>query len=183
MALLKNPYLFQKFDQFEFRVCVYLNNYSRRLPIRQFFRLISRLGDGIFWYLLLLTLPLLNGTTGWIQLCYISLTGLVSVGLYKLLKAHLVRERPFISFGAIIAQTQPLDRYSFPSGHSMNAACMAILLASCQPLYSELVTSFALLVAMSRVILGMHYPSDVIIGVILGTGVALTGLAVLPFPV
>ena len=182
MALIKNPCLFQKFDQYEFRFCVYLNRYCRRLPVRDFFRVISRLGDGIFWYLLILTLPLFNGFMGLIQMGYIILVGAVSVALYKLLKAHLVRERPYISFGTIIAQTRPLDRYSFPSGHSMNAACLAVLLASCEVLLFEVVSVFASLVAMSRVILGMHYPSDVVIGLILGAGIALSGLALLPIP-
>lgn len=182
MALIKNPYLFQKFDQYEFRFCVYLNSYSRRLPVRDFFRLVSRLGDGIFWYVLILSLPLFNGMAGLLQMVYISVIGAFSVLLYKFLKAHLVRERPYISFGSIIAQTQPLDRYSFPSGHSMNAACLAILLASCELMLFGVVTVFAVLVAMSRVILGMHYPSDVFIGLILGSGIAVTGLSILPFP-
>lgn len=182
MALIKNPCLFQKFDQYELRLCVYLNNYCRRLPVRDFFRIVSRLGDGIFWYLLILCLPLLNGYNGLIQMSYIILVGSVSVLLYKFLKAHLVRERPYISFGSITAQTRPLDRYSFPSGHSMNAACLAVLLASCEVLFFEIVSIFAALVAMSRVILGMHYPSDVVIGLILGAGIALSGLAILPIP-
>lgn len=182
MARIKNPCLFQKFDQYEFRFCSYLNSYSRRLPIRDFFRVVSRLGDGIFWYSLILCLPLLNGMDGLLQMAYISLVGGMSVILYKFLKAHLVRERPYISFGSIIAQTQPLDRYSFPSGHSMNAACLAVLLASCEVLLFEIVSIFAALVAMSRVILGMHYPSDVVIGLILGAGIAMAGLAILPFP-
>lgn len=183
MSLIKNPILFQRFDQLEFRLCAYINNYSRRLPIRSFFRLISRLGDGIFWYALIFSLPLFNGEKGVSQMLYVSLTGLLSVGIYKMLKAHLVRERPYISFGSIIAHTQPLDKYSFPSGHSMNAACLAILLGSCEVLLLEFAAVFAGLVAMSRVILGMHYPSDVLIGLLLGCGVAYTGLAFFPFPV
>lgn len=182
MALMKKECVFQKFDQLEFGLCSHINNYSRKLPIRSFFRTVSRLGDGLFWYLLILLLPVLNGMDGFFQLLYVSSVGLVSVCLYKFLKAKLIRERPYISFGSIIAQTKPLDRYSFPSGHSMNAACMAVLLGTCETLFVELVTIFATLVAMSRVILGMHYPSDVIIGVILGSGVAYAGLAILPFP-
>lgn len=182
MALIKNQCLFQKFDQFEFRLCAYINNYSRKLSIRSFFRLVSRLGDGVFWYVLVLSLPLFNGAQGFAQIVYVSLTGLVSVGIYKVLKAHLIRERPYISFGSIIAHTQPLDKYSFPSGHSMNAACLAILLGSCEVFLIEITAIFAALVAMSRVILGMHYPSDVIIGLTLGCLVAYAGLAVLPFP-
>jgi undecaprenyl-diphosphatase len=64
----------------------------------------------------------------------------------------------------------------------MNAACLAVLLASCEIMLLEVVTVFAALVAMSRVILGMHYPSDVLIGLILGAGIGIAGLAILPFP-
>mgnify|MGYP000309539962 CR=1 FL=1 len=182
MALTKRQYLFQKFDQLEYGMCFHINNYSRRLPIRSFFRLVSRLGDGAFWYCLILTLPLFNGYIGVIQMSYITLIGLVSVCLYKILKTHLVRERPYISFGSIVAQTQALDRYSFPSGHSMNAACLAVLLGTCEVLLVEVAAVFAALVAASRVILGMHYPSDVVIGLLLGCLIAFAGLNVFPIP-
>ena len=182
MSLSKNPCLFHRFDQLEFRLCAYVNNYSRKLHIRAFFRMISRLGDGVFWYLLILSLPLFNGAKGFSQMFFVALVSLVSVGIYKVLKAKLIRERPYISFGTIIAHTQALDKYSFPSGHSMNAACLAILLGSCEALLAEVVAIFAVLVAMSRVILGMHYPSDVVVGLLLGCCVAYTGLAIFPFP-
>lgn len=183
MALSKNACLFQKFDQLEFGLCMHINNYSKKEPVRSFFRMISRLGDGVFWYVLILSLPLFNGVQGLKQMFLVAIVGACSVVLYKYLKARLIRERPYISFGAIVAQTQPLDRYSFPSGHSMNAACLAVLLGACEVLLVELVSIFAGLVALSRVILGMHYPSDVVVGLVLGTLVGYTGLMVLPFPV
>ena len=183
MALIKNQCLFQRFDQLEFRLCAYINNYSRTLHIRSFFKTISRLGDGIFWYILILSLPFFNGAEGITQMFLVSITGLISVCIYKLLKAHLIRERPYISFGTIIAHTQALDKYSFPSGHSMNAACLALFLGGCEVMLAEVVAVFAGFVAMSRVILGMHYPSDVVVGLLLGCCVAYTGLAILPFPI
>ena len=58
------------------------------------------------------------------------ITSLFGVGLYKLLKHRLVRERPYISMAGIRVAIPPLDRYSFPSGHTMHAVCFTMLATS-----------------------------------------------------
>ena len=50
---------------------------------------------------------------------------LLGVALYKVLKHVFVRERPFITHSAISLATAPLDRYSFPSGHTLHAVSFA----------------------------------------------------------
>ncbi|MEK9765252.1 MAG: phosphatase PAP2 family protein, partial [Thalassolituus sp.] len=95
--------------------------------IRLLFKGISRLGDGVFWYTLAIALPLLAGMQGLEKLGHITVTGLLCILIYSQLKNRLVRKRPFISFPDIHAHTAPLDKYSFPSGHTMNAVNFAVL--------------------------------------------------------
>src|SRR5690606_35899591 len=119
--------LFSKADRLELNLCQRLNRMGAYAGIRLFFRIISRLGDGVFWYVLALLLPLLLGMQGLAALGHITVTGLICVAVYSQLKNRLVRQRPFISWAAIRAHTAPLDLYSFPSGHTMNAVNFAVL--------------------------------------------------------
>lgn len=160
--------LFRKFDSAELSLCLKFNRWSRRQSVRQSFAVISRLGDGVFWYTLMLLLPCFYGAQGAQWSVQFLLTGGVGLALYKFIKHRWVRERPFISHLGISAGVAPLDRYSFPSGHTLHAVCFAVLFSYYVPMLAWLVIPFALLVALSRVVLGMHYPTDVIAGAILG---------------
>ena len=85
------------------------------------FQIASRLGDGVIWYVLILALPLLYGAAAVQPAIVMALTGMLGVALYKLLKRVFVRERPFITHSASTLAGAPLDRYSFPSGHTLHA--------------------------------------------------------------
>ena len=88
-----------------------------------------------------------------------------------------MRERPYINHGDILCGTAPLDRYSFPSGHTLHAVSLTIMLAHFEPLLLPIALPFAVLVALSRVSLGLHYPSDVIVGAVIGASLAGASLA------
>ena len=79
-----------------------------------------------------------------------------------------MRERPYITHSAIECASAPLDRYSFPSGHTLHAVCFTLLLSSYFPEWTAALIGLALLIALSRVILGLHYPTDVAAGAALG---------------
>lgn len=165
--------LLQRVDQFESQFCVAINRSSHRAYIRYFFRVISRLGDGVFWYSLALCLPYLNGYIGWLQALHVLVTGLVCLIVYKYLKSRLVRERPFISCDIIYQAAPALDRYSFPSGHTLHAVMFSVLFSLYLPHLSSMVWGFTCLVALSRIVLGLHYPSDVLAGALLGLTIAV----------
>ena len=169
---------FSHFDQAELRFCRYLNRPSARSMPRAFFHAISVLGNGWLWYALILAAPFLLGPHGWFAAAHLALTGGVGLLAYKLIKRHAVRERPFITHPAISCAAAPLDRYSFPSGHTLHAVSFAVLGSNYLPDLAVPLAGFAFMVALSRVVLGLHYPTDVAAGVLLGGGLALASLRI-----
>lgn len=163
---------FLRVDQAERRMCMVANAACQRRLVRALFRGVSRLGDGVVWYVLMAAMPLLIGLERWQEGVQASLqmllAGAAGLLLYKLLKKKLVRERPFIGLIGIECAMPPLDRYSFPSGHTLHAVTFTAIAISYVPQLAVVLVPFALLVAASRVVLGLHYPTDVLAGAVLG---------------
>jgi undecaprenyl-diphosphatase len=172
MASSRTTDVIRRFDAAELTLCLLLNRSCSRRSVREFFSVVSRLGNGIFWYVMILALPLMYGNAGLISAIQMALTGAAGVILYKVLKLSLVRERPFIRSAGISLGAAPLDRYSFPSGHTLHAVSFTTIAASHFPELALVLVPFAALVAASRMILGLHYPSDVIAGGLLGFALA-----------
>ncbi len=144
----------------------------------QCFRAISRLGDGLFWYVLMILMLLIARQDHLLIVVHMTSVGLTGVFFYKLIKNRLARERPYIGHKEICCTMPPLDRYSFPSGHTMHAVGFSIVACSYFPVLAWVLLPFAVLVATSRLILGLHYPTDVIAGALLGYGLALLSFEV-----
>ena len=129
---------------------------------------VSLMSDGILWYTTVLLLPWLGGPQG--TACAIRMLGLGALNLvvYTILKRHFARPRPYVDCPDICACARSLDEYSFPSGHTMHAVSFGILLTAYYPALGWILWPFAAIVALSRVMLGLHYPSDVLVGAALG---------------
>ena len=113
--------LLARIDAAEYGMCRRLNSGASLSPVRFVFQLASRLGDGPVWYALIIGLPFLYGQSAIRPALAMAVTGILGVLLYSWLKKTFVRERPFITHTAIARGAAPLDRYSFPSGHTLHA--------------------------------------------------------------
>lgn len=158
-------------------LCRWLNRANRREFVGRFFAFISRLGDGIFWYGLMFALPLIHGVGALGVSLHMALTGGACLFVYKWLKARTSRPRPFMVSDGIVRRVPPLDEYSFPSGHTLHAVAFSLVLLSHLAEWFWLVIPFTALVAASRPVLGLHYPSDVLAGALIGVALAWTSIA------
>jgi undecaprenyl-diphosphatase len=159
----------------EWRMCLACNRWAARRTIVVFFRIISRLGDGVFWYTLMALLALLGAQRGRQAALHMALIGVGAALLYRWLKRWTRRPRPYRSHSEIVAHILPLDEFSFPSGHTLHAVSFSVVALAYFPALAPLLVPFTLLVAMSRVALGLHYPSDVLAATAIGC--ALSGLS------
>lgn len=164
-------------DAAELGMCRALNRHVAKAPLCNTFRIASRLGDGVVWYALILALPFLYGQTALRPALTMAATGIFGVVLYKWLKRTFVRERPFITHVGIARAMAPLDRYSFPSGHTLHAVSFTWQAVASFPELGWVLIPLASLIAASRVVLGLHYPSDVLVGALIGALLASAGLA------
>jgi len=167
-----------RIDAAEYGLCRTLNHGASFALPRRIFQIASRLGDGALWYALILARPLLYGAGGVRPAIVMALTGGLGVALYTLLKRLFVRERPFITHTAIDPAAAPLDRYSFPSGHTLHAVSFVWQASAHFPELGWVLLPLAALIAGSRVVLGLHYPSDVLAGAAIGAALAELGMSV-----
>lgn len=171
---------FQLLDTFEGKLCLPCNQFARFPFVRAYFKTVGRLGDGFIWYSMLVALPLYYGETATGPAVHMAATALVGVAVYKFLKTKLLRERPFASHAEVTAVSAPMDRYSCPSGHTLQAILFLVMLNAYFPPVAAIMLPFCLSVAASRVILGLHYPSDVLAGALIGWLVATASLTLIP---
>ncbi|WP_020396826.1 phosphatase PAP2 family protein [Thiolinea disciformis] len=170
----------QKLNGREIPVCLLFNRVNHIKAVSQGFALISRLGNGVFWYSLMLVLPLLYGKLGLQAALHMLVVGLVGVVIYKLLKTKTHRVRPYHYNSSIFQNVAALDQFSFPSGHTLHAVSFTGIALHYFPTLAIVLLPFTLLVSLSRVVLGLHYPSDVLMGALIGVALAqgsLLGLA------
>lgn len=174
MAILTRS--LHKLQAAELTLCLWCNRRST-LTLR-LLSAISRLGDGLIWMVFALVPLMLGFPGGWgifgMMVCGTAL----NIATYSLIKRQTTRQRPFVTVPDITILQQPLDRYSFPSGHTLHAFFFATLMPSHVPGMGWILWPFAALIAASRVALGLHFPTDVLAGAVLGV---LMGSAFLYF--
>ena len=145
---------------------------------RAWMRWATRLADGWLW-LGLLAAPA-AGDGGWRTLAAGSAAVSATNVLLVVLKRHFRRTRPCVRCPhPFVAGLEPPDPFSFPSGHTMNAFAFASVVSLGVPALAPLLLVIAASVAASRVVLGMHYVSDVLAGSLLGTIVGVAACALL----
>ena len=164
----------------ERRLCLAMNRWCARHALRRLFGIVSRLGDGVFWYALMSVLAVVGGTRGAVAALHMALTGLVAAAMYRGLKRWTRRPRPFRAHNGIVPYIAPLDEFSFPSGHTLHAVSFTMIALAYFPMLAPLLVPFAIVVAMSRIVLGLHYPSDVLAATVIGLGLGALSLWLAP---
>ncbi len=128
----------------------------------------TRGGDGWLWYSLCALLLLVGGEPRFIAVGAASIAASVGIGLFLLLKRICNRTRPCHIRPHCWANLLPPDRFSFPSGHTITAFAVSVPLLLVYPMLAVPLLFCALSVAASRVVLGMHFLSDVLAGTVIG---------------
>ena len=149
-------------------LCITFNKTSHNTLIRNFFKVISRLGDGVFWYSLMALILCLDQGRALLPVCHMAVTGLIGTLIYKWLKVRTLRPRPFNVHQQVLLRSIPLDQFSFPSGHTLHAVIFSMIAIHYYPMLAIALIPFTILIGLSRPILGLHYPSDVLVGGLIG---------------
>ncbi len=148
-----------------------VNRWQAPQWIRRWMVVASRGGDGWLWMAVGLVLLLFGGQERFAALS----AGFVAVGAGQLtffvLKRLIGRERPCATESHCWAGLLPPDRFSFPSGHTITAFAITFSLGLYYPALLLGLIFCALSVASSRVILGLHYLSDVLVGIAIGSAI------------
>lgn len=167
----------QLLADFDARLFLGINRLHSHLPMAKVVRAISFSGDGYLYGLMGILVPLLYPAVGMSFLKAGLLSFLLELPLYWVLKRSFKRRRPFHVVQALAPLLKPSDEFSFPSGHTTAAFMMSCIVASYFPVAALPMYLWATLVGMSRVMLRVHFISDVLAGAALGTGIALLSLA------
>jgi len=151
------------------------NNWEAPRWVRVYVISSTRGGDGWLWYAMGLAIAVLGGKTRFEALGAAGVSSVLSILLFIWLKRLTGRRRPCQIEPHCWATLLPPDQFSFPSGHTMTAFAVAIPLSLFYPTLSIGLLFCALSIAMSRILLGMHFLSDVLAGALIGTGLGYLG--------
>ena len=150
---------------------------DRGVTLNRSFRLISWSANGCLYPFLVLYVHLtLGAATSKPLLLSAALAFLLERLLYHLLKQSMKRDRPYECIVDVQFRVRPPDQFSFPSGHTASAFLMMTLLASFFPVLQIPTLLWASTVGIARVYLGVHYPTDVLAGAVLGIFTARVGI-------
>ncbi|HEY5560903.1 MAG TPA: phosphatase PAP2 family protein [Clostridiaceae bacterium] len=98
-----------------------------------------------------------------------SIALIISTLFVRIIKVTVSRIRPFLKVENLNIKLIGIDEYSFPSGHTTGAFSIAVIVSLCFPQLTLLTILLAFLVGLSRMYFGVHYPTDIIIGMCIGT--------------
>ena len=142
-----------------------INRYQSKRWCAGFFRGVSFLADGYGYLMVSLYLYLSFQSVLW---CSTLLAFCFDLPVFVVLKKFFKRPRPFTRLQDSLLAFVPADEFSMPSGHAAAAALFAWQIAHYYPEFWLVAFCWPLLVGLSRVVLGVHYPLDILGGYFLG---------------
>lgn len=149
---------------------------TKKFAYRKSIRWVSRTGDGPLYVIMAMVLLMVEPDRSAIFVGVGLFAYGLEVGLYLLLKNLIRRDRPSVKIESYQPWITPSDQFSFPSGHTAAAFVFAGLVAFFYPVFAAPCYFWASLIGASRVLLGVHYPSDIAAGAVLGSSCAILGI-------
>jgi len=145
------------------------NNWAAPRWVQLFIVAASRGGDGWLWYAMGLVILVFGGPERFAALGASGLAAALSIVVFIWMKRFTGRRRPCQIQPHRWATLLPPDQFSFPSGHTMTAFAVSISLMLFYPSLVAVLMFCAFSIAASRILLGMHFLSDVMAGAVIGT--------------
>jgi undecaprenyl-diphosphatase len=165
--------MFNHITHSDHRLMRRVNRWAAPRWVRYWMLWATRAGDGWLWWGMGLVILLFGGDQRFLAMAAAALSAGVGVVLFRMIKKTTGRRRPCMFEPHCWATLLPPDQFSFPSGHTITAFAVTVSLSH---FYPEMRPGFlfcAISVAASRVVLGMHFLSDVMAGAALGTLLAV----------
>ena len=167
MAVARNLWGF--IENRDHRVMRRLNRWRAPRWIRYWMIAATRLGDGWIWYSAAVLVLFFGGPQRYAAVASSALAAIVGVAVFKAIKRLSQRPRPCQIEPHCWSKVLPPDKFSFPSGHTMTASSIALVLIYFYPGLEFPLIFLALSIALSRIVLGMHFVSDVLAGCVIGS--------------
>lgn len=152
----------------DMRIMQRVHRWKAPLWIRQWMLCATRGGDGWLWYIIGTAILVFGGPPGRHAVAESSFAATIGIFLFLWLKRTTGRRRPCAIEPHCWASLLPPDQFSFPSGHTITAFAVSLPLMIHFPELAPPLLFCALSVAISRILLGMHFLSDVVAGALLG---------------
>ena len=158
------------------RVMRQMNNWKAPRWIRFWMLTATRMGDGWLWYSLGAILLAFGGSRGYAAVGAAGSAAIAGIFVFKALKKLSHRPRPCQFQPHCWANVLPPDQFSFPSGHTMTAFSIALVVSYFYPSLEWPLYFLAASIGVSRIVLGMHFLSDVLAGVVLGFALGVASI-------
>jgi undecaprenyl-diphosphatase len=153
------------------RIMRRVNRWRAPRWVRYWMLLATRAGDGWIWWLLGAALLVFGGTESSRAVGLATAAALSGVGVFLVMKRRFRRRRPCHLEPHCWSTVLPPDQFSFPSGHTITAFAISIPVVEFFPALAPELLFCAGSIAISRVVLGMHFVSDVMAGAVIGSAV------------
>lgn len=164
--------LFANIHAFDVRTFIWCMNLKKRQLFTQCSRYVSASADGPWYVIISAVLFFWHDELDQRMMQVMALAFAVERSLYYIAKNGFKRNRPQEALGDFRSFIRPADQFSFPSGHTSCAFLFASFMALLFPVLSLLWFGWASAIAASRVFLGVHFPTDTVVGALLGLTVA-----------
>ena len=168
--------LWTRIERRDHRVMQRMNRWRAPRWVRIWTIAVTRMGDGWIWYALGFLLLGFGGPQRFAAVSAAGSAAVLGIFVFKALKHLSQRQRPCQIEPHCWSKILPPDKFSFPSGHTMTAFSIALVISYFYPLFEGILLFLALNIAVSRIVLGMHFLSDVLAGMVLGVALGVASI-------